>query len=303
MKRDFLKLTDLSLAEHEALYARAVQLKAERKAGVRHHTLDGRTLCCVFEKASTRTRLSFEAAMVQLGGTAILLDTATSQLGRGEPISDTARVTSSYVDIIMFRTFGEDRLEAFAKASSVPVINGLSEGGHPVQLLADLMTVRERLGKLSGLQVAWVGDGNSNMAFSWIEAAALFGFQLRIAAPEGYRPPPAMVKAAGGRVTVLSSVQEAVRGAQVINTDVWTSMGQEQENAARMRAFQGYCVDEALVAQSDPASIVLHCLPAHRGEEITAGVIEGPRSAVFEEAENRMHAQKALLEMLLGGTS
>jgi len=301
VKRDFLKLTDLSLPEHEALYARAVQLKAERRAGKVHSTLAGKTLCCVFEKASTRTRLSFEAAMVQLGGTAIILDSATSQLGRGEPITDTARVTSSYVDAIMFRTFGDDRLEAFASASRVPVINGLSEGGHPVQLLADLMTVRERHGKLAGLQIAWVGDASSNMAFSWIEAAILFDFQLRIAAPEGYRPPPAMVKAARGRVTVTGSPQEAVRGAQVINTDVWTSMGQEKESAARLQALHGYCVDEALVQLGDASSIVLHCLPAHRGEEITAAVMEGPHSAIWDEAENRMHAQKALLETLLLG--
>lgn len=299
MKRDFLKLADLSLAEHGELYARAVQLKAERKAGRSHDTLKGKTLACVFEKASTRTRLSFEAAMQQLGGYVITLDSNVSQLGRGEPITDTARVTASYVDIIMFRTFGDERLEAFAKASTVPVINGLSDGAHPVQLLADLMTVRERLGSLNGRKVAWVGDGSSNMARSWVEAAGLFGFELRIAAPEGYRPPANEVKAAGGNVQVTASVKEAVSGADVVTTDVWTSMGQEKESAARLKAFQGYCLDLPLFETAASNAIVLHCLPAHRGEEITAEVIDHPRSAIFEEAENRMHAQKALLEKLL----
>ncbi|MFL5321767.1 MAG: ornithine carbamoyltransferase, partial [Myxococcaceae bacterium] len=242
MKRDFLKLSDLSVAEHGELYARAVQLKKERKSGRTHDTLTGKTLACIFEKASTRTRLSFEAAMVQMGGHAITLNSGDSQIARGEPISDTARVTSSYVDVIMFRTFGDDRLNAFAHASTVPVINGLSEGGHPVQLLADLMTVRERLGSLNGRKVAWVGDGSSNMALSWIEAAGLFGFELRIAAPENYRPPSASVKAANGNVHLTGSPDEAVKGADVVTTDVWTSMGQEKESFARAKAFQGYCV-------------------------------------------------------------
>ena len=300
MKKDFLKLTDLSVAEHEALYQRAAQLKAERQAGKVHGTLAGKTLCCVFEKASTRTRLSFEAAMLQLGGQSIVLDSANSQMARGEPITDTARVTSSYVDIIMFRTFGDDRLEAFARASSVPVINGLSDGGHPVQLLADLMTVRERLGSLQGRVVAWIGDGSSNMARSWVEAAELFGFELRIAAPESYRI-PAKERRAAKNVRWLSSPQEAVVGADVVTTDVWTSMGQEKESFARAAAFKGYCVDLPLFEAAAKNAIVLHCLPAHRGEEITAEVIDHPRSAIFDEAENRMHVQKALLEKLLLG--
>ena len=300
-KRDFLTLTDLTLAEHDRLYARAVELKAERRAGRVHTTLAGKTLACVFEKASTRTRLSFEAAIMQLGGHSIVLDAAGSQLGRGEPVADTARVTSSYVDVIMFRTFGDDRLAAFAAASRVPVINGLSDGGHPVQLLADLMTVRERLGPLTGRVVAWVGDGASNMARSWIEAALLFGFELRIAAPVGFRPLPKEVHAMRAHVHLASSPEEAVTGADVVNTDVWVSMGQEPETAGRHGAFAGYCVDRALLAHAQPGALVLHCLPAHRGEEIAAEVIDDPvlGAAIFEQAENRMHVQKALLELLL----
>ena len=234
--------------------------------------------------------------MIQLGGHAIVLDAANSQIARGEPPRDTARVTSSYVDRIMYRTFGDERLADFAAASRVPVINGLSDGGHPVQLLADLMTVRERLGALTGRVVAWVGDAASNMAFSWIEAADLFGFELRIAAPTGFKP-----AAHGFRTSVIDSPVDAVRGADVVNTDVWTSMGQEAETAARKQAFAGYCVDRALLAHAQPSAIVLHCLPAHRGEEISADVIDDPQlgAAIFEQAENRMHAQKALLELLL----
>jgi len=300
-KRDFLKLMDLSLAEHGQLYARAVQLKAERRAGRVHTTLAGKTLACVFEKASTRTRLSFEAAMVQLGGHAIILQAGDSQMARGEPIEDTARVTSSYVDGIMFRTFGDERLAAFAASSRVPVINGLSDGGHPVQLLADLMTVQERLGALKGKTVAWVGDGSSNMALSWVEAASLFGFALRIAAPEGYRPPAALLGATAGVVELTDSPAAAVQGADVVTTDVWTSMGQESGAAARKAAFQGFSLDVPLLERAAPHAIVLHCLPAHRGEEISAELVDHPRSAIFEEAENRLHAQKALLELLLAG--
>jgi len=299
--RHFLTLADLSLAEHDTLYARAVQLKAERRAGVVHATLAGKTLACVFEKASTRTRLSFEAAMVQLGGHAIVLDAANSQIARGEPVTDTARVTSGYVDAIMYRTFGDDRLHAFAAASRVPVINGLSDGGHPVQLLADLMTVRERLGSLAGRVVAWVGDGASNMARSWMEAAMMFGFELRVAAPMGFRPTPREQLALRPHVHVTGSPVEAVTGADVVNTDVWTSMGQEAETGARREAFAGYCIDRTLLAHAQARAIVLHCLPAHRGEEIAAEVIDDPGlgAAIFEQAENRMHAQKALLEHLL----
>ena len=294
--RHFLTLSDLSLAEHEGLFARSAELKAARAAGRTHQTLAGKTLVLVFEKASTRTRVSFEAAMVQLGGHVITLTASESQLGRGEPPQDTARVISRYADGIMLRTYGDDRLQAFARASGVPVINGLSDGAHPVQLLADLFTVKERCGDLRGLPIAFVGDGATNMGRSWIEAARIFGFELRLAAPEGYRP---LAEELHAGVRVTADPREAVRGALVVNTDVWTSMGQESEAAARKAAFAGFMVDEDLLALADPGAIVLHCLPAHRGEEISAGVLEGPRSAVWDEAENRLHVQKALIEHLL----
>ena len=312
-KRDFLRLSDLSLDEHRALFTRARVLRAAREQGQLISTLAGRTLLLLFEKASTRTRVSFEAAICQLGGHAITLPMQDSQLTRGESLADTGAVVSRYADAIMYRTFGDDRLQTLARASRVPVINGLSDGGHPVQLLADLQTMVEKLGPglrggvfpdalavLRGRQVAWVGDAASNMCLSWIEAAQLFGFTLRIAAPEGYQPPAALVAAAGAQVR-LCPVQEAVSGAEVVTTDVWISMGQEKDRASRLAALAGYCVDEALLARAAPNAIFLHCLPAHRGEEVTAGVIDGPQSAVLDEAENRMHAQKALLELLILG--
>ena len=298
LKRDFLKLSDFSRSELDSLLRRAIQLKAEREQGLTHSTLKGRILGLVFEKASTRTKLSFEAAMLGLGGTVITLQASDSQIARGEPVKDTARVASRYVDALMYRTFGDDRLEEFARYSRVPVINGLSEGGHPVQILADLMTVIQRKGTLEGKRIAWVGDAASNMALSWIEASQLFGFDLVIAAPEGFRPPRALLDGSP-RVSLTGSPQEAVSQADVVNTDVWTSMGQEAESAARLKAFQGYCLDLALLNRAKPDAMVLHCLPAHRGEEITDEVIEDPRSAIFDEAENRMHVQKALLEALL----
>ncbi len=299
-KRDFLTLADFSLDELHTLFDRARLLKRDRASGIVHTTLHGKTLGLIFEKASTRTKLSFEAAILQLGGHAITLQSSESQIGRGEPVEDTARVASRYADILMYRTFGDDRLRAFASASTVPVINGLSEGGHPVQLLADLLTVIERHGALAGRSVAWIGDGASNMARSWIEAAALFGFQLAIAAPEGYRPPAALL-CGKPNVRLALSPHDAVTGADVVTTDVWASMGQEKESTARTIAFAGYTVDQALLAKARPLAIVLHCLPAHRGEEITAEVMEGPQSAIWDEAENRMHVQKALLEKLLQG--
>jgi ornithine carbamoyltransferase len=293
MKRDFLKLADLSHREHRDLLDRARELKAYRRERELVETLKGRTLGLVFEKPSTRTRVSFEAAMCQLGGTALSLPMADSQIKRGETLEDTARVLSRYVDGLVFRTHGEDRLAAFAGASSVPVINGLSELAHPVQLLADLMTVQERLGSLEGRRVAFIGDGASNMALSWIEAAGLFEFQLTIGAPKGYQP-----TSPGAKVT--DDPRTAVIDAEVVVTDVWLSMGQEDEAAKRRAAFAGFQVDEALLRRASPKAIVLHCLPAHRGDEISAGVIDGPQSAVFDEAENRLHTQKALLELLLG---
>jgi ornithine carbamoyltransferase len=299
VKRDFLTLSDLTLAEHQRLLARARELKDRRKRHLVDRTLEGRTLAMIFEKASTRTRLSFEAAMFQLGGSAITLPFEGSQLARGEPLGDTARVVSGYADAIMFRTFGDDRLRELARAASVPVINGLTDSGHPVQLLADLLTVQERHGALAGRVMAWVGDGSSNMARSWIEAARLFDFTLKVAAPEGYRPPPDEITAAQGRVTLTDDPREAVKGAAVISTDVWTSMGQEAESERRRKAFAGYCVDLTLLKGAPPDTVLLHCLPAHRGEEISAEAMESPRSAIFDQAENRMHAQKALLELLL----
>jgi ornithine carbamoyltransferase len=299
MKRDFLRLRDLTLAEHERLLERAAEHKRLRAQRVFTQSLAGRTLALVFEKASTRTRVSFEAAMAQLGGTAINLSIADSQLGRGEPIEDTAKVLSGYVDAIVFRTFGDDRLALFAKQASVPVINGLSDAGHPVQLLADLLTVKEHFGTLKGLTFAFVGDGTSNMALSWIEAAQLFAFQLHLATPAGFEPPPSCLESGSAMVKVTTKPQEAVRQAQVVNTDVWTSMGQEADTVRRKAAFAGFCVDTSLLALADRQAVVLHCLPAHRGEEISAEVLEGPQSLVFTQAENRMHAQKALLELLL----
>ena len=295
MKRDFLRLSDLSLDEHRALFRRAGELKAKRRAGEPVLTLAGRSLLLLFEKASTRTRISFETAIGQLGGTAVTLPTAESQIARGETLEDTARVSSRYVDAIMFRTHGDDRLRAFARAATVPVINGLSDGGHPVQVLADLFTAEEKLGAVKGRTIAFVGDCASNMALSYCEAAPLFGFELRLAAPDGYRPPASELR--GARVT--GDPAEAVRGADVVVTDVFVSMGQEKEAAARMKALSGYQVNDGLLGKADPRAIVLHCLPAHRGEEITAGVIDGPRSAIFDEAENRLHVQKALLERLI----
>jgi len=297
VKRDFLTLSDLTPAEHRALFRRAHELKALRKRGQLVSTLSGRSLLLLFEKHSTRTRLSFEAAMAQLGGSAITLPMQDSQLSRGESLEDTARVSSRYVDAVLFRTFGDERLQQFASAATVPVINGLSDGGHPVQLLADLFTVEERLGQVAGKTIAFIGDCASNMALSFLEAAPLFGFQLRLAAPEGFRPPASLLRGA----MLTATPAEAVKDAEVVVTDVWISMGQEKEAAERKAAFRGFCVDDTLLARARPSALVLHCLPAHRGEEITASVIDGPQSAVLDEAENRLHVQKALLELLILG--
>jgi ornithine carbamoyltransferase len=295
VKRDFLQIGDFSPDEHRALFRRAHELKAKRRLGEAVRTLQGRSLLLLFEKASTRTRISFEAAIGQLGGSAVTLPTADSQIARGETLEDTARVASRYVDAIMFRTHGDDRLRAFAKAATVPVINGLSEGGHPVQVLADLFTIEEKLGEVAGKTVAFVGDCASNMALSFCEAAPLFDFHLRLAAPEGYRPPAQALRGA----SVTSDPAEAARGADVIVTDVFVSMGQEKEAKARMKALGSYQVNDGLLSLAQRHAIVLHCLPAHRGEEIAASVIDGPHSAVFDEAENRLHVQKALLEHLI----
>ncbi len=301
-KRDFLRLTDLSREELTGLVERAAEWKLLGKGGPR--PLDRMTLGLIFEKASTRTRVSFEVAAYQLGGNAMFLSPRDTQLGRGEPIKDTARVLSRYLDALVVRTFEHAKLEELAAQADVPVVNALTDASHPCQVVADLLTVAERFGQDAltheALTVAWVGDGN-NMANSWLEACVRLGFQLRLACPEGYDPDPALLAQAGRRARLVRTPAEAVQGAMVVNTDVWASMGQEAEAAERARRFAGYIVDDALLAGADPRAIVLHCLPAHRGEEIAEAVLEGPRSVVFDEAENRLHAQKALLELLLAG--
>ena len=300
-KRDFLRLTDLTREELLDLLRRAAEWKLLGGNGPR--PLAGMTVGLIMEKASTRTRVSFEVAAHQLGGGSVTITAQDSQLGRGEPIADTARVLARYLDALVVRTFGHDRIEEVARWAEVPVVNALTDACHPCQLLADLQTVAERLGadalSRGDLPVAWVGDGN-NMANSWLEACAILGFQLRLACPPGYDPDAALLARCGGKARLVRSPREAVQGALVVNTDVWASMGKEAERAARLQAFQGFLVDPALLAAADPRAIALHCLPAHRGEEIAAEVLEGPRAAVWDEAENRLHAQKALLELLLG---
>jgi len=299
-KRDFLRLTDLDRSELLDLLERAAEWKLLGKGGPR--PLERMTIGLVFEKASTRTRVSFEVAAFQLGANTMMLSPRDTQLGRGEPIRDTARVLARYLDCLVVRTFGHDTLEEMARFADVPVVNALTDASHPCQLLADLLTITERFGAdalaKGGLSIAWIGDGN-NMANSWLEACALLGFDLRLACPEGYDPDPALLARAGGRARVVRAPREAAEGAHVVNTDVWASMGQEGEAAERQRRFAGFIVDDALLRVARPEAIVLHCLPAHRGEEITDAVLEGPHSAVFDEAENRLHAQKALLELLL----
>jgi ornithine carbamoyltransferase len=296
-KRDFLAITDLSRPELLALFDLATRMK---RGEYRDRPLAGKTLGMIFAKSSTRTRVSFEVGAFQLGGHALFLSSRDIQLGRGEPIRDTARVLSRYVDGIMIRTFDQAEVEELARYASVPVINGLTDLQHPCQVLADLMTIREALGGWEGKVVAWVGDGN-NVAHSWLDAAGVLGFELRLACPAGYRPHPDIVARNRGltRVLLTDDPAEAVRGANVVNTDVWASMGQEAEQAERERAFAGYIVDGALMRLAASGAIFLHCLPAHRGEEVSDEVIEGPQSRVWDEAENRLHAQKALMATLL----
>ncbi len=293
MIRHFLEIADLDRSQLLGLLERARRLKA----GEVDRSLQGKTLALIFRKSSTRTRVSFEVGIRQLGGTGIFLADRDTQLGRGEPVMDTARVLSRYVDGIMIRTFEHAEVEALAKYAEVPVINGLTDRFHPCQLLADLQTVQEEFGpELSDLRIAWVGDGN-NMAHSWLNAALLLGFELRVATPEGFEPDPELVRRArtGADVVLTTDPAEAVEGAHVVNTDVWASMGQEEEVGDRVAAFEGYRITAELMAGADPEAIFLHCLPAHRGEEVTAEVIDGPRSRIYREAENRLHAQKALL--------
>jgi ornithine carbamoyltransferase len=301
-KRDFLRITDLDRGALLELLERAAEWKLLGRKGPR--PLAGMTIGLVFEKASTRTRVSFEVAAAQLGAGAIFLSPRDTQLGRGEPIQDTARVLARYLDALVVRTFEHEKLAQIATYARVPVVNALTDASHPCQVLADLLTTAERFGaeclQRPGLRVAWIGDGN-NMANSWLEACALLGFELSLACPSGYDPDAALLARCAGRARVVRTPAEAVAGAHVINTDVWASMGQEAEQARRERDFAGFIVDEPLVARARPDVIVLHCLPAHRGEEISEAVLEGPRSAVFDQAENRLHVQKALLESLLAG--
>ena len=298
-KRDFLKFTDLSYDEHLGLFRRAAVLKDARKKRRVVRTMAGRTLTMIFEKASTRTRLSFEAAMLQLGGSCIDLSAANSQMSRGEPLADTARVTGRYCDVVMMRTFADARLEEFAAACEVPVINGLTDGGHPVQILTDLFTIEEKLGPVKGKTLAFIGDTASNMGRSYTRASSLFGFQLKLASPEGYHPANDVTDAAKGFVHLLRDPKDAVKGADAVITDVWTSMGQEAESDKRLKDLNGYQVTPELMKLAAPHALFLHCLPAHREEEVTASVIDGPQSVVWDEAENRLHVQKALLEYLV----
>ncbi|ABI56453.1 ornithine carbamoyltransferase [Alkalilimnicola ehrlichii MLHE-1] len=296
--RHFLTLLDFTPDELRRVIHRASELKHIRDQGQLHEPLRGKVLGMVFEKSSTRTRVAFEAGMNQLGGSAIFLSPRDTQLGRGEPVEDTARVLSRMVDIIMIRTYGHEVLERFAEYSRVPVINGLSDRFHPCQLLADIQAYEAHRGSIQGRTVAWVGDGN-NMCHSWINAARQLDFQLRIAVPEGYDPDPDLIHAGGDRVSVHRDPREAVEGVHLVTTDVWASMGQEEEAKARMKAFSGFCVDDALMGLAAKDAVFMHCLPAHRGEEVSASVIDGPQSVVWDEAENRLHAHKALMEFLL----
>jgi ornithine carbamoyltransferase len=298
----FLTLSDIAVAAWPALFDRAAQLKAER-GRVQHATLAGMTVALVFDKPSTRTRVSFQVAAFELGGHSVELTPSTSQLGRAEPIADTARVLSGYCHAIVVRTFGQDRVAEYARSASIPVINGLSDQHHPCQIATDLFTVKEHFGAIEGLRYAWIGDGN-NMAQSWLEAAGMFGLELVLACPDGFAPDPVVVAAARdaqrrlgrGSIVLTTDPHQAAAGAHVLSTDVWASMGQEADAARRRAAFAGFCVDGALVSRAAADAIVLHCLPAHRGEEITGDVLDGPRSLAWVQAENRLHVGKVLLE-------
>ncbi|MCG7955313.1 MAG: ornithine carbamoyltransferase [Candidatus Thiodiazotropha endolucinida] len=300
MTRHFLSLLDLSHDELQSLIRRASELKRMQHRGEIHTPLKGKNLGMVFEKSSTRTRVSFEVGMSQLGGHALFLSPRDTQLGRGEPIEDSAKVLSRMLDIIMIRTFEQEKLELFAAHSQVPVINALTDRYHPCQLLADMQTYAEHRGNIQGKTVTWVGDGN-NMCHSYINAARQFDFSLNIACPEGYDPESEILEAAGDRASIIRDPLEAATGADLVVTDVWASMGQEEEQALREKAFSKYQVNDELMAQAEKDALFFHCLPAHRGEEVTASVIDTPDSVVWDEAENRLHSQKALMEFLLLG--
>jgi ornithine carbamoyltransferase len=297
----YLQFSDLTADEYAWLFSRAAEIKKKFKAYEKYHPLADRTLAMIFEKASTRTRVSFEAGMYQLGGSVLNLTTTDSQLGRAEPIEDTARVISRMVDIVMIRTFGQERIEKFAQYSRVPVINGLTNEFHPCQILADIFTYIEHRGSIQGRTVAWVGDGN-NMANTWLQAAELLGFKVHLSTPTGYEVDQTI---AGIRSSdsykVFKDPMQACHGADLVTTDVWTSMGYEAENDERRKVFTDWCVDSEMMRAATPEALFMHCLPAHRGEEVEADVIDGPQSVVWDEAENRMHVQKALMEYLLLG--
>ena len=306
MHTHFLALKDFNKQQLQSLIVRAIRLKNEAAQNVRHQQLAGRTCCLLFEKPSTRTRVSFEAAMYQLGGQVIFMASRDSQLGRGEPLRDTARVLSRYVDALVVRTFGQEVVEALARHATIPVINALTDRYHPCQVLSDLMTVIEKKGAPEKLRIVWLGDGN-NMAHSWIEAAAIFGFSLTLACPEGYDPDADILAAAQARrpglIILTRDPEAAVHQADVINVDVWASMGQESEQEDRKLIFAPYQLNTTLLAQAAGDAIVLHCLPAHRGEEVTENVLEGSQSVIFDQAENKMHIHKAILDTLINRES
>jgi len=296
--QNFLTLLDLEPETLRGLITRGIELKKLQKAGTLHETLKHKILAMVFEKSSTRTRVSFETGMVQLGGHAMFLSPRDTQFGRGEPIEDSARVLSRMTDAVMIRTFEHEKIERFSEYSASPVINALTDQYHPCQLLADMQTWFEHRGDIRGARVAFIGDGN-NMCHSYINAARQFDFQLRIATPASYKPDAGLTAIAGERVALFENPLEAAKDADLVITDVWASMGQEEEQRQREKVFAGFQVNAELMAAADKDAIFMHCLPAHRGEEVTADVIDGPQSVVWEEAENRLHAQKALLEFLL----
>jgi ornithine carbamoyltransferase len=304
LKKDFLSVYDLTRRDFDRIFSHAASLKAMLKDGIIYQPLAGKTLGMIFDKSSTRTRLSFEAGMYQLGGLAIYLNSRDTQLGRGETIADTARIVSRYLDAVMIRTFAQESVEEFARHATIPIINGLTDLMHPCQIVSDLFTIVERKGTYEGLKIAYVGDGN-NMANSWIDAAAKLPFKLTLACPKGYDPDARILergrKKAPKGVSLFRDPVQAVKNADVVYTDVWASMGQEAEQEARAKVFEGYQVNQKLMQHAKPDAIVMHCLPAHRGEEISAEILDGPRSVVWDEAENRLHVQKAILEILLTG--
>jgi ornithine carbamoyltransferase len=301
-KRDFLRLTDFTAGEVDALLKRSLALKKRWKKGLRDNSLAGKCIGLIFDKASTRTRVSFEVAMRQLGGSSIYLDPGTTQIKRGESIADSARVLSRYLDGVVLRTFDHAIVEEWSRWASVPIINGLTDLLHPCQIFCDLLTIVEKKKTYRGLKLAYVGDGN-NVANSWVEAASMLDFSLALACPKWYEPDAHILKEAGekvkGRLMISQDPVEAVRGADIVYTDVWASMGQEEEREERLKTFQGYRVDAKLMQKAGENALVMHCLPAHAGEEISAEVLEGPQSIVFDQAENRLHGQKGILEFLL----